>query len=307
MQFFIILLPIFCIFLIGYMSQKKLKFDIANLSKMSLYILSPFLAFKTFYTHTLTIAYFYYIIYVLALCLLLVGLVTIWSSIMKYNLKERCALILGSCFMNNGNYGTPVILVFFGAVGFDLAVILMVLQQFIMSTIGVYFAAKGSDYTDNVSQKEVWKRVIRMPVAYGAFLGIIFQLAYIPLTPEIMLVVSMIGDSSIPIIMLILGMQLATLKIQHLDLPKVSFALVTRMVISPLLAVILVHFMPIDWLSKQVLIVLAAMPSAANTTLLSVQFNTKPELVSSATFISTLVSLITLPIVLWLVNPPIVL
>lgn len=307
MQFFIILLPIFCIFLIGYIGQKKLHFDIANLSKMSLYILSPFLAFKTFYTHTLTTAYFYYILYVLALCLLLVCLVTIWAYFMRYNLKERCALILGSCFMNNGNYGTPVILVFFGAAGFDLAVILMVLQQFIMSTIGVYFAAKGSDYAENVSQKDVWKRVIRMPVAYGAFLGIIFQLAHIPLTQEIMLAVSMIGDSSIPVIMLILGMQLATLKIQHLDLPKVSFALITRMVISPLLAVVLVHFMPIDWLSKQVLIVLAAMPSAANTTLLSVQFNTKPELVSSATFISTLVSLITLPIVLWLVHPPIIL
>ncbi|WP_434777966.1 AEC family transporter [Neisseria sp. Ec49-e6-T10] len=306
MQFFIILLPIFCIFLIGYIAQKKLNFDIANLSKMSLYILSPFLAFKTFYTHALTTAYFYYIVYVLALCFLLVLLVSIWSHFMKYNLKERCALILGSCFMNNGNYGTPVILVFFGAMGFDLAVILMVLQQFIMSTIGVYYAAKGSDYTENVSQKEILKQVLRMPVAYGALLGIIFQLLHIPLTKEIMLAVSMIGDSSIPVIMLILGMQLATLKIKQLDVAKVSFALIVRMVISPLIAALLVYFMPIDLISKHVLIVIAAMPSAANTTLLSVQFNTKPELVSSATFLSTIISLITLPIVLWLVNPPII-
>jgi malate permease and related proteins len=29
--------------------------------------------------------------------------------------------------MNNGNYGTPVIQVFFGSAGFDVAVILMVL------------------------------------------------------------------------------------------------------------------------------------------------------------------------------------
>ena len=56
---------------------------------------------------------------------------------------------------------------------------------------------------------------------------------------------------------------------------------------------------------KQVLIVLAAMPSAANTTLMSVQFDTHPELVSSATLVSTLLSLITLPIVLSLVGAPI--
>ncbi|WP_392565930.1 AEC family transporter [Utexia brackfieldae] len=304
MKFFIILFPIFCIFIAGFIGQKTLKFDIANLSRMSLYLLSPFLAFKTFYVHTLTSDYFYYIVYVAALCLILVAMVSLWAKLMGYNQKERCALILSSCFMNNGNYGTPVILVFFGATGFDLAVIMMVLQQFIMSTIGVYYAAKGSNHLDNMSQKDVLKRVIRMPVAYGAFLGIIFQLLHVPLSKEIILAVSMIGDASVPIIMLILGMQLATIKIKHIDYPKISFALMIRMLISPILAVGLVYFMPISLAYKEVLIVLAAMPCAANTTLLSVQFNTKPELVSSATFISTLVSLITLPIILSMINPP---
>ncbi|WP_143558272.1 AEC family transporter [Snodgrassella alvi] len=115
----------------------------------------------------------------------------------------------------------------------------------------------------------------------------------------------MIGDSSIPVIMLILGMQLATLHIRQIEVAKISFALVIRLLISPLWAVLLVYFMPIDLMSKKVLIVLAAMPTAANTTLLSVQFNTRPQLVSTATFISTVLSLITLPVVLMLVQPPI--
>ncbi len=66
MHFLIILLPVFGIFVTGFMAQKVLKFDIANLSKMSLYILSPFLAFKTFYSNQLTVAYAYYALYVLA-------------------------------------------------------------------------------------------------------------------------------------------------------------------------------------------------------------------------------------------------
>lgn len=305
MQFFIILLPIFCIFIVGFIAQKMLKFDIANLSKMSLYVLSPFLAFKTFYTHELTISYLYYIVYITLLCFILITIISLWSFLMKYNIKERCAMILSSCFMNNGNYGTPVILVFFGAFGFDLAVIMMVLQQFIMSTVGIYYAAKGSDYLDTVNQKEILKKVIKMPIAYGAFLGIIFQLCHIPLSAAVFNSISMIGDSSIIIIMIILGMQLAKIRIKQLDYPKTSFALLTRMIISPLVAFGLVYFMPIDFVNKQVLIVLAAMPTAANTTLMSVQFNTKPELVSSATFISTILSLITLPIVLWLVGAPI--
>ena len=100
-------------------------------------------------------------------------------------------------------------------------------------------------------------------------------------------------------------MQLAKIKITQLDYPKLSFALTTRMVISPMVAFAMVYFMPLSPMYKQVLIVLAAMPSAANTTLMSVQFDTHPELVSSATLVSTLLSLITLPIVLSLVGAPI--
>lgn len=305
MQFFIILFPIFCIFVVGFIAQKALKFDVANLSKMSLYVLSPFLSFKTFYTHTLTTDYLFYIVYIFGLCFLLVSVVSIWSLIMRYSVKERCAMILSSCFMNNGNYGTPVLLVFFGTVGFDLGVIMMVLQQFVMSTVGIYYAAKGSARSDIVSQKDVINKVIRMPVAYGAFLGIIFQLCHIPLSKSIMTSIGMIGDSSIVIIMIILGMQLAKIRIKQIDYPKLSFSLLTRMVISPLVACCLVYFMPISPVYKQVLIVLAAMPSAANTTLMSVQFDTHPELVSSATLVSTLLSLITLPTVLWLVGAPV--
>ncbi|MCX8601279.1 MULTISPECIES: AEC family transporter [unclassified Gilliamella] len=305
MQFFIILFPIFCIFIVGFIAQKILKFDVANLSKMSLYVLSPFLAFKTFYTHTLTTDYLFYVMYIFGLCLSLVAIVSIWSVIMKYSTKERCAMILSSCFMNNGNYGTPVLLVFFGAVGFDLGVIMMVLQQFVMSTVGIYYAAKGSSRSDIVSQKDVINKVIRMPVAYGALLGIIFQLCHIPLSKSIMTSINMIGDSSIVVIMIILGMQLAKIHIKQLDYPKLSFSLITRMVISPIVASIMVYYLPILPVYKQVLVVLAAMPSAANTTLMSVQFDTHPELVSSATLVSTLLSLITLPIVLSLVGAPV--
>lgn len=305
MQFFIILFPIFSIFIVGFIAQKVLKFDVANLSKMSLYVLSPFLAFKTFYTHTLTSDYFIYIAYIFGLCFSLVFIVSMWSIAMRYSVKERCALILSSCFMNNGNYGTPVLLVFFGSLGFDLGVIMMVLQQFVMSTVGIYYAAKGSAQSDIVSQKDVIKKVIRMPVAYGAFAGIIFQLCHIPLSKSIMTSIGMIGDSSIVIIMIILGMQLAKIKITQLDYPKLSFALTTRMVISPIVAFAMVYFMPLSPMYKQILIVLAAMPSAANTTLMSVQFETHPELVSSATLVSTLLSLITLPIVLSIIGAPI--
>lgn len=305
MQFFLILFPIFSIFIVGFIAQKILHFDIQNLSKMSLYVLSPFLAFRTFYTHELSIDYIYFAIYAFGLCLSLILIVSIWSKIMNYSESLRCGMILSSCFMNNGNYGVPVILMFFGAQGFDLAIILLVMQQFVMSTIGIYYAAKGGDRnkaTDDQAVKYALIRVIKMPVAYGALLGLAFQILHIPITDSIMTSISMIGDSSVVLVMIILGMQLAMIRIREIDVPKLSISLIVKMVISPLIAYCLVLFLPLPETYKIILIILAAMPSAANTTLQAVFFNTQPKLVSSATLISTILSLISLPIVMSILN-----
>lgn len=301
MEFLLILLPVFGIFAIGFVGQKTLKFDIPNLSKLTLYLMSPFLAFNTFYTNPLTIDYAYLAIYIFALCLSLILLVSLISFLLGYNLQDRCALILASAFMNNGNYGTPVVLLVFGTVGLDIAVVLMVLQQLAMSTIGIYFAAKGSK--DANGMKTVMKRVVRMPIAYGALLGLALQLLHVSLPSALMTCVKLVGDEAIPTIMIVLGMQLAVISFRRIELTKVGIALVLKLLIAPIIAFGLTLILPVDEMTKQIMILLAAMPTAANTTLMAVQFDTKPDLVSSATFISTVLSIITLPIVLYFLHP----
>ncbi|EAF4672012.1 AEC family transporter [Listeria monocytogenes] len=301
MEFLLILLPVFGIFAIGFVGQKTLKFDIPNLSKLTLYLMSPFLAFNTFYTNPLTIDYAYLAIYIFALCLSLILLVSLISFLLGYNLQDRCALILASAFMNNGNYGTPVVLLVFGAVGLDIAVVLMVLQQLAMSTIGIYFAAKGSK--DANGMKTVMKRVVRMLIAYGALLGLALQLLHVSLPSALMTCVKLVGDAAIPTIMIVLGMQLAVISFRRIELTKVGIALVLKLLIAPIIAFGLTLILPVDEMTKQIMILLAAMPTAANTTLMAVQFDTKPDLVSSATFISTVLSIITLPIVLYFLHP----
>ncbi|EAC5373873.1 AEC family transporter [Listeria monocytogenes] len=301
MEFLLILLPVFGIFAIGFVGQKTLKFDIPNLSKLTLYLMSPFLAFNTFYTNPLTIDYAYLAIYIFALCLSLILLVSLISFLLGYNLQDRCALILASAFMNNGNYGTPVVLLVFGAVGLDIAVVLMVLQQLAMSTIGIYFVAKGSK--DANGMKTVMKRVVRMPIAYGALLGLALQLLHVSLPSALMTCVKLVGDAAIPTIMIVLGMQLAVISFRRIELTKVGIALVLKLLIAPIIAFGLTLILPVDEMTKQIMILLAAMPTAANTTLMAVQFDTKPDLVSSATFISTVLSIITLPIVLYFLHP----
>lgn len=301
MEFLFVLVPVFGIFAIGYIGQKTLGFDIQTLSKMSLYLMSPFLAFDTFYTNKLTMDYVYLSIFVLGLCLILVLFVYFLSFYHKYPNQDRCAMILSSAFMNNGNYGTPVVLLVFGTAGLDTAVVLMVLQQLIMSTIGMYYAAKGGSEVGGF--KMVMARVIRMPVAYGALLGAILQLMRISIPKEVMTGVELVGNAAIPTIMIILGMQLALISFKHIEYRKICYSLLLKLMVSPVIALGFTFILPMDDMTKQIMILVAAMPTAANTTLMAVQFNTRPEIVSSATFISTMLSIVTLPVLLWMLHP----
>ncbi|KIL19033.1 hypothetical protein C2W58_02194 [Bacillus pumilus] len=300
MEFLLVLLPVFGIFLIGYIGQKAIGFDIHTLSSMSLYLMSPFLAFETFYQNKVSMDYVYLSIFVVGLCLALILCVVILSRIYGYSNETYCAMILSSAFMNNGNYGTPVVLLVFGAAGLDIAIVLMVLQQLVMSTIGMYYAAKGGE--DAGDGKVVLKKVLRMPVAYGALIGLLFQLIDLSLPKELMTGIQLVGNAAIPTIMLILGMQLAVISFKQVDYRNISYAVLLKLFISPLIAFGFTLILPVDDMVKQIMILVAAMPTAANTTLMAVQFRTKPEFVSSTTFLSTILSIVTLPVLLWILS-----
>lgn len=299
MDFFLILIPIFGIFALGFIGQKKIGFDTKTISTMALYLMSPVLVFRTFYTTEFNLTYLYLALYTFLLCFSLIAVVYVIAFIRKYSVKETCGMILASSFMNNGNYGTPVVLLLFGATGLDYAIVLMVIQQLVMCTVGVYYAAKGSPEGDGV--RSAIRAVRRMPMVYGAAFGLVLQAFHVELGSSITQAVDMVADSAIPTVMIVLGMQLAKISLKKFEKEKVSLSLVTKLAVSPAIAYILSLFLPVDEMVKQIMIIMAAMPTAANTTMYALQFNTEPEFVSSATLLSTTLSLATLPIVFMIV------
>ncbi|MCM3412299.1 AEC family transporter [Metabacillus litoralis] len=300
MEFILVVLPAFIILAIGYIGQKKIKIDRKSVSVTALYLMYPFLAFRTFYTNELTMEYLYILLFCLSLCFSLLIIVLTVSRLRKLGQTKTSAVILSGVFMNSGNYGTPIILFAFGSVGFDYAVIMMVIQSILMNTIGLYYAAKGSAETSGM--KDSLMRIVKMPILYGALIGIIVQLSTFKVPEFLMRSVDMIADATIPTIMLVLGMQLASLSRSAVKLRSISGIIILRVVISPILAYIIVMFLPIEGQLEKILIVLSAMPTAANTTMFALQFNTDPDFVSFSTLVTTVLSIITVPLMLLLVS-----
>lgn len=300
MDLILIILPVFLIFSTGFAGQKLLKLNIKSISRMALYLMTPFLAFETFYINELNSDYFYMFIFNVLLIALLIGITIIICRIHKTDKAHMSALVLGGIFPNSGNYGAPVVLFTFGAVAFDYAIIIMVIHIFITNSVGIFIASYGSNQSSKL--KDAFLSVLKMPVLYGALLGVLLQLSQINLPLTIIESISLIGSAAIPTIMLILGMQLAEVRLKKFSVNYIIMIILIRMLISPFMAAILVGIMPVNDTIKQVFILLAAMPVAANTTMLATQFDVESEMISFATLVTTIISIFTIPLVLYLIS-----
>ncbi|MBO8169675.1 MAG: AEC family transporter [Thermoanaerobacteraceae bacterium] len=288
-----VIIPVFLVFLLGYTGQKVFSFDIKSISTTALYIMTPALVFRTFYETKLDSTYLYIMVYGLLLSGTIILLIKGLAVLRGYEESLTSGLILATAFMNNGNFGAPVILFAFGERAFQYAVAIMLFHMLIMSTAGIYYAAKGK-----FPVTEALGSVVKMPIVHAAVLGLVWQYFQLPVPGNLYKTVDMVADAAIPTIMLVLGMQLAEIRTFNLDWGKAALALAVRLLISPLIAWGIVLLLPVESILAKVMIVEAAMPTAAITTMYALQYDSSPDLVSSITFISTLLSIVTLSVLL---------
>lgn len=296
MDLFLIILPVLIVFLIGYIGQRLIGFDIKSISTVSLYLMSPFLAFRTFYTTKLTMEYLYICSFALLLVIVLFIITWIWAYFLKAERSEISAMMLGAVFMNSGNYGAPVVLFALGSPGFHIAVVIMVLHSLLMNSLGIFLASIGGKGEATV--KQALRNVFRMPVLYASIFGIFLQLLNFKVSKSVMNGVDLVADASIPVVMLVLGMQLAAISKTRVKYRFVTSVSIIRIILSPIAAACILWFLPVSDLIKAVLIIQSAMPAAANTTMLALQFDTEPDLVSFTTFVTTILSIFSIPVVM---------
>lgn len=295
--FLSVVLPVLLIFGAGYIIQLVARLDIKSLATVTLYIMLPNLVFNTFYEAEIDKEYVVMLIFAALLLIAILLINKIVAKLRNYDQAMESGMILSTAFMNSGNYGTPIILFAFGKEAFTYAVSFMVLQAIIMNFFGVYYAARGS-----AGIKLAFQSVLKMPPTYAVIIALVMNLGSIPIPDSLLSAITLVGDATIPTMMITLGMQLAEITVKNMNWVKISYGATVRLLASPLIAYLLTLLLPMDPLMAKVMIVAAACPSAATTTMYALQFDAKPELVSSITLVTTLLSIITLPILLILLG-----
>lgn len=294
MIFINVVLPAFLIFATGFILMKRFPLDIRSFSRVTFYGLLPVLVFRTLYEVELGLQFGKIIGIELLLTFLLIVVVKIWTWIRKESHVRQTALILSTVFMNSGNYGSPIILFAFGEEGFRLAIAFWVLNAILMNSVGVYFAAKGKG-----GIRESLQKVLEMPVLYATLLGIVMGYTQWAVPTFLWRSIDLMADAALPVMMLTLGMQLAKVRLTSTWKPM-SEALVLRLAVSPLIALLLLKAFQVEGLLFNVILLQSAMPSAVATTLLSIEYDREPELVSNVTLVSTILSIGTISLLLYI-------
>jgi hypothetical protein len=116
--------------------------------------------------------------------------------------------------------------------------------------------------------------------------------------------VSMLGDASIPLMLVILGLQIAESRAWPRDrMVLIGVAVFLQIVVTPLIALLLAHGMGMSGVTRQAAVLQASMPAAVVTTVLAVQYELDSTLVSGTVVLTTLLSPLTLtPLIAYLLS-----
>lgn len=291
--FFQVVLPIMAVFGSGFILQRIRILDVKSLATTSIYIFLPTLVFTTLYESSFNQGYTYIIVFAFFLLFMMIVINKILARVFKWNQSVESGSILTTAFMNGGNYGVPVILYSIGEAAMPYAIFFMVLQSLVMNVFGVYYASRS---TSGFSR--AFKTIFKMPATYAAVLAFLLQAIPWEIPESIYSTLTMVADAAIPLMMVMLGMQLASITSLKFNWQVILSAVGVRMVVSPLLAFLFVWILPIEPVLASVIIIVAAMPSAATTTMYAIEFDSEPDLVSSITLVTTLISIVTVTVLL---------
>jgi predicted permease len=283
------LLPIFLAAVAGYLLAKWLPIDPRTLSGIALYIFTPCLVFNQL-THTeLNNHDIFKIILFTALCAGIVGLLT-WIIGRSLHLERSvlAAVLITSIFANAGNFGLPVTSFAFGETALAYATLFFVTNAVLTNTAGVVIISMGS-----TNFKKALSNLFKIPVLYALILAILVMSMGWRVPLPVDRTVKILGDASIPTLMVLIGVQFHSVKLKGKIIP-LTLASVMRLLVSPTLALGLSAIFGLYGPARQAVVLEAAMPAAVLNTVLATQFDTEPTFVTEVVAVTTILSAFTL-------------
>ena len=196
-------------------------------------------------------------------------------------------------FANTGFMGYPVLLDVFGQEAVFYASLIHMAFNFFVYTYAIMCLTKGDDSEFKLNFKQ-----LLTPGIVLIFIGILIYLFDIQLPSVLMDTINSVGSLTAPLSMMMIGSSLAVypIKDSFTDWRSYVFAFV-RLMIVPFVTMIMCRLLHIDAYYANITIITNAMPVGSMVLMLATQYNANVKIVTRNIVVSTLLSVITIPIV----------
>jgi predicted permease len=291
-----VIVPVFVMIAIGFVAGRFLSFDLKTLSRFGLYVLVPCMVFTAMARTTISPAEFGQII---VFYLLTLGLVYAISELAARALRldhaATSSFHISILFTNCVNVGFPILLLAYSPAAVERGVIYMLVMQVVLQTFGVYLAARG-----NANVRAAALRVAQMPGMYAMALGIVVNAFAIQVPATIFDPLKLVGDSIMPFLLVVLGMQLAAVNLRG-QWFVASVATFIRLIVAAIISISIANLLGLQGVTRNALILENSMPTAIFGVALAQEFDAAPDLITTVIFISTLASMFTLTVLIAIV------
>jgi predicted permease len=294
---------LFIIILVGvYGSKKKIITPEVNkgLTDILIKLALPFMIVSSFmFTYDDTIksnvlnTFFYSII--------AYALMAVLSYIILIPVKKdkKTVLHFANVFVNTGYVGFPVLNSVFGYEGVIYGSIFNVFFVILVWTYGIML------YKGKLEKGYLKKEIISLlfnPSIIAVIIGIILMVFDIEIKGALLTSIKSIGNITGPLSMFIIGVILSNVKIkQHLKDWTVYYGIAIKLIIIPIIIYLLSLIVGDSTKAVYSVIIMTAMPASAMTSILAESYDKEKEFAAIIVSATTLMSLITVPILIKLI------
>ena len=232
------ILPILIVATFGFALQRTYQIDKRALSSIVFNCLGPCLVFTSLVKSQLPGEELLQLMAFAIVSLLGMGVLGwLLARGLRFSRMETAAFLVVVIFVNGGNFGLTLNQLRYGDAGLARAIVFYMVNTFLAYTLGVFIASSGE-----LSARQALARLGKLPAVYAAVLAIIVYSFAIPLPAPLLRGLEIAGSGAIPVMLVILGMQIADLRgglSWRLALPAVSVRLLLGPVMGLLVATVL--------------------------------------------------------------------
>ena len=216
------------------------------------------------------------------------------------NKKDSSLFALNSTYPNYGYMGIPLCVLAFGENAIVPISLILLIDTIILLSFTIFFIEFNQKKSFILELFNLIKNIIKNPILLAALIGFLFLILKIEFPDFIFSFLEILAFAATPTALFAIGINLYN-KVEYNSFANIFIISIFKLIIHPLIVFSIFYFIPnqISPLWVNVAILCSCLPVAGNVFAMSIYYNSFINYTSGSVLITTVLSTISVPIILF--------